>query len=62
MSLVEILVSLNPLGMKGTYVLMAASVEVLKGYIDESVSKAQRIFTLSAIVGIGEEWEPFQIY
>lgn len=29
---------------------------ILKGYIDESISKNQRFFTLSALIGIGEEW------
>lgn len=30
---------------------------LLKGYIDESVSKGQRVFTLSALIGEGAEWE-----
>lgn len=47
----EILSSLNPDGMSGVFVL-------LKGYIDESVSKDQRIFTLSALVAQGNEWVP----
>jgi len=47
----EILSSLNPNGMSGVFVL-------LKGYIDESVSKDRRIFTLSALVAQGHEWVP----
>lgn len=47
----EILASLNPNGMAGVFVL-------LKGYIDESVSKDMRIFTLSALVARGCEWVP----
>jgi len=47
----EILSSLNPNGMLGVFVF-------LKGYIDESVSKDLRIFTLSALVAQGHEWVP----
>jgi hypothetical protein len=36
--------------MKGIFVL-------LSGYIDESVSKGQKMFTLSALVGVGDEWQ-----
>jgi hypothetical protein len=50
-SQLEILASLNPNGMAGVFVL-------LKGYIDESVSKELRIFTLSALVAQGDEWVP----
>lgn len=50
LSLRELWSPLNPNGMKGTFVL-------LKGHIDESISKGQRIFTLSAVVGIGEDWD-----
>lgn len=49
-SLRELWSPLNPQRMKGTFVL-------LKGYIDESISKDQRVFTLSALVGIGEQWD-----
>lgn len=47
----EILSSLNPDGMSGVFVF-------LKGYIDESVSKDRRVFTLSALVAQGHEWVP----
>jgi hypothetical protein len=43
--------ALNPLGMKGLFM-------VLRGYLDESVSKHERVFGLSALVGIGDEWLP----
>lgn len=46
----ELLGSLHPAGLGGTFVL-------LKGYIDESVNKEMSLLTLCALVARGEEWK-----